>query len=205
MKYTLTIESDSAEDIRSVTEKLTGRVETETTPTAAPVATETPPVSETKTAPDATTDNGLDKIGMAYDPSIHADPPSFKSDGTWKVARGKAEQAKAAVAAFKAAGGNITPPVIEDTKADEPVSNGMPGMPGMTAGAEPELEDVDIDTVMGKWTGLMESNKLTKEKALEICIRVTGIEDAQQHFTTFQNDDTARAKLYAELKEVEAG
>lgn len=210
MKYTLTIESDSAEDIRSVTEKLTGRADTTVAPATETVATTTttaPAAEETKTAP--TGDVAVDGIGMPYDDAIHASPPSFKSDGSWKVKKGQADAAKTAIAAFKAAGGNVTPPVIEQPVA---APSGMPGtetktapvgMPG--AAPIPAAEPVALDVVMAKWTGLMESGALSAERATEICVQVTGNADATTHYPTFQTNETARAALYAELNAIEAG
>ena len=208
MKHTLTIEG-TAEEVRDALDKLTGRADTTTTTvtTAAPsTPAPAPTVEETKTAP---TEGGtVDSIGMPYDDDIHASPPSFKSDGTWKVARGKAEEAKTAVAAFKASGGNITPPVIEQPTAptNMPVAetkSETTGMPGVAP--TPPVEIVALDTVMAKWTDLMESGALSAERATEICVKITGSTDAKTHYPTFQTNETARAALYAELNAIEAG
>lgn len=198
MKYTLTIESDDANDIRSVADKLATRDD-------APVAKPTPkPKADDKPKDeiDENTEKSVDSIGMPYDETIHADPPSFKADGSWKVRNGQASAAKAAIAAFKAGGGNIEPPVVEDAPVE---TGGMPGVKAQTGMPVPTAEPVTLDVVMKKWTGLMESGKLSAERATEICVEVTGKTDAQQHYPTFQTDETARADLYAKLNEIEAG
>ena len=198
MNYTLTIESDSAVDIRSVTEKLASR----DSDTPAPKKHKPKPKADDK--PNVESDDNTEKtvvsIGMPYDDAIHASPPSFKSDGTWKVARGKSDEAKAAVVAFKANGGNIEPPVVEETKA----TGGMPGVTVSTGMPTPPADPVTLEVVMKKWMGMMESGKLSQARATEICVEVTGSEDAQTHYPTFKTNETARAALYAKLNEIEA-
>ena len=206
MKHTLTIEG-TADEIRTALDNLTGRNDAPAQTTTAPATEQpAPAVDETKAAP--TGDAAVDESGMPYNASIHASPPSTKTDGTWKVKKGQAEAAKAALAAFKASGGGVTPPVIEQPDA---APTGMPGtetkaaptgMPG--AAPIPTAEPVALDVVMAKWTGLMESGALSAERATEICVKVTGNTDATTHYPTFQTNETARAALYAELNAIEA-
>jgi hypothetical protein len=202
MKHTLTIEG-TADEIRTALDNLTGRVETPAS-TGTETSVKAAPAPASSQVAEKTDEPTVDAIGMPYDEAIHASPPSFKTDGSWKVKKGQADAAKAAIAAFKAAGGNVEAPVIEQP-------TGMPGTETKTAptgmpgtAPVPTAEPVALDVVMAKWTGMLDNGTLSPERATEICVKVTGSNDATTHYQTFQTNETARAALYAELNAIEA-
>lgn len=204
MKYTLTIEADNPEELREVTEKLTGRADTPSAVTEpTPTITETPVVEETKSDD---TEPQVDVDGMPYDPEIHSTPASTKADGTWKVRKGKADEAKAAQQAFKAQGGNITPPVIEETRE---VPTGLPQAETKAApslpGSEniPVNEPVNIETLFEKATELFQAQSIDANGLGDIYEKHVGTRDAAKATELFGTNETARANAYADLVAIE--
>lgn len=188
-KYKLEIEFEDEESLRAylggeTRAAVTAPVETET---KAAAAVET----ETKAADDEITDE-VDGDGMPYDPEIHASPKSFTSDGNWRAKRGKAEEAKEARAAFKAGGGNVTPPETETKPA-------MPGMPGAApAAAEEKAAPVTYETLLDKTVGMMERGKIDGDAVMALYGKI-GVTDP----SSLETNESQRAALYAELCAIE--
>lgn len=136
----------------------------------------------------------VDADGMPYDAEVHSESRALTAAGLWKAQRGKAAQAEAARAAFKAKGGTIAPP------ADLPVTTAaaaMPGLPTTAAAAMPGLPvaavsraPVSFEAVVAKLTDLMSRGKVVAAE-LGAIYMLAGAAGPEQ----FETDETARAKL----------
>lgn len=135
----------------------------------------------------------VDADGMPYDAEVHSESRALTAAGLWKAQRGKAAQAEAARAAFKAKGGTVAPP------ADLPVTAAaMPGLPTTAAAAAmPGLPvaavsraPVSFEAVVAKLTDLMSRGKVAATELGAIYI-LAGAAGPEQ----FETDETARAKL----------
>lgn len=197
MKLQLTYQFDSEDELRAHLGTETRVAVEAPVQAAAPVeavAVEAPvEVEETRSASD------VDGDGMPYDVAVHSDPPSFTADGLWRAKRGKGDEAKAARAAFKAKGGNMTAP------AELPV--GMPGMPVMPA-APAALpadapEPISLDRVIEKITGMIQRAKLSEQVLAGLYQKHSGVADPAASFGVFNTNESARASLFGELCEIE--
>lgn len=141
--------------------------------TPEPTATSTP-AATTEERAEAPADAELDVHGMAWNEEIHASTKAKNADGSWKARKGQAEAAKNAIAAHKAAGGNVTPPADLPEADATPATNGMPaaasGMPaagGMpTAGARAEEDmppPVSLAQVEEKIVGMLGRGTLVNQ------------------------------------------
>ena len=204
MKLQLTYHFENEEELRA---HLGGETRSAaapvTAPVVAPVAIEDT-TAQVEVAPVATEERAasdLDADGMPYDESVHADPPSTTADGLWRAKRGKADEAKAARAAFKAAGGNVEAPADLPTTMTMP---GMPGMPGMPSALPADApEPVSLDRVIEKITSMMKRNRITEQMLTGLYTKHSGIADPQQSFQVFNTNESARANLFGELCEIE--
>lgn len=204
MKYILTIESDDAEEIRDAAEKLTGRAAPSPAATKGVDTTSAKPAPEkTKADPD---DAAFDSDGMPFDAAVHATSRAVNADGTWKAQRGKAEEAKAARAAFKASGGGIDAPAdVEENEA--------PGLPGTkkTAPALPGAEKippatpVTFEDFVAKATAVLEGGKADNEAVLQVYRDATGQSDTNEAAKTLQTNESMRRKAVDLLTELENG
>ena len=155
-------------------------------PTPAP-AVEPEPQTETRGADET------DKDGMPYDGEIHSDPPAFTSDGLWRAKRGKADEAKAARAAFKAKGGDVTPPAAPSA---------MPGaMPSTLPDDAPA--PVSLDRLIEKINVMITRGAADEATLTDLYAKHSGV-SAAESFGVFQTNETARANLYAALDALEA-
>lgn len=220
MKLQLTYHFETEEELRA---HLGG--ETRTAPAAAPVAAAPIPAAAPvaaapipAAAPVAIADesgtvsrDALDGDGMPYDESVHSDPPSFTSDGLWRAKRGKAEEAKAARAAFKARGGAVAAPA--DLPAAAPIAAptvapaGMPGMP-VAAAAPTALpvdapEPISLDRVIEKITGMINRGTLGEQTLAGLYAKHSGVADPAASFNVFNTNESARAHLFADLCNIE--
>jgi len=168
---------------------------------------ETRVTESTDDATEQTNDSDVDSDGMPYDPDIHTETKAVNADGTWKARRGKADEAKAAREAFKAAGAGVTPPaaVVETTvapampgSAPAPAAT-RPGMPG----AAPAPAPVSFDRVFSKLTGMFEAGKIDSPTALQFYEKSAGTSDAAAAANIYQTNETARASLFKLLCEIE--
>jgi len=193
-KFHVTMEFNSEEEM---IRHFSGKAETRATETA------DDPVEQTN-------DSDVDSDGMPYDPDLHTETKAVNADGTWKARRGKADEAKAAREAFKAAGADVTPPatVVETTIA--PTAPAMPGSaikPAATmpwgAGAAPAPAPVSFDRVFSKLTGMFEAGKIDSPTALRFYEKSAGTLDAAEAANIYQTNETARASLFKLLCEIE--
>lgn len=146
------------------------------------------PVAEPEVTAGA--DVTVDADGMPYDAEVHSESRAMTAAGLWKAQRGKAAQAEAARAAFKAKGGTVAAP------ADLPTAAAMPGLP-TTAAAMPGLPvaavsraPVTFEAVVAKLTDLMSRGKVAATELGGI-YALAGASGPEQ----FETDETARAKL----------
>lgn len=187
MKLHLTYEFESEEELRA---HLGG--ETRSVSTATVTATETVRTPEdapaAETEPEITAERDAD--GMEWNPDYHSTPKSFTDDGLWRSKRGKAEEAKAARAAFKARGG------AEPVAA--PAMPGAGGMPAMPVAAPVLPPPVSFERLVGKITGMMQRGKITADHLGPMYAKV-GATSAQQ----FETNESLRAALMADLVALE--
>lgn len=164
-------------------EELRAHLGQSTLDVAAPVEAEV----EVTAAADAT----VDADGMPYDPEVHSESRSLTAAGLWKAQRGKAAQAEAARAAFKAKGAGVAAPAdLPQTAAAMP---GLPGaaaaMPGLPVAAQSRAP-VSFEAVVAKLTDLMQRGKVVAHELGAIYMQA-GAAGPEQ----FETDETARAKL----------
>ena len=121
----ITIETDDINEARSLLDAL----ETRDAPaTTTPVGV---PLIQTH-APDEPGAREVDANGMEWSEDLHSGNKATNADGSWKARKGMAQQAKDALAAHKAGGGNITPPADTGMPTAD-VTGGMPNA-GATGG-----------------------------------------------------------------------
>lgn len=157
---------------------------------------------ENRVDPNNPDDSGeVDSNGMPWNPEIHASTRTKNADGTWKVQRGKADEAKAAVEAFKA---QQAPSEVESQP--EPEHNETPApapqmmdMPGATMPApSPEIPApvITYEQIVERFTKLMEAGKITDYQVIYNAAGVVNPAD-------LQTNESLRAALWAELDKVE--
>ncbi len=206
MKLQLTYLFETEDELRAhlavETRTAAAPVATETAiPTAAPVTvpvvTAAPSVEEPVT--DTVARTALDGDGMPYDEAVHADPPSFTAGGLWRAKRGKADEAEAARAAFKARGGAVQPPAVLPAA---PVA--MPGMPGAAAALPADApEPISLDRVIEKITGMINRGTLGEQTLAGLYAKHSGVADPAASFKVFNTNESARAHLFADLCNIE--
>lgn len=207
MKLQLTYHFENEEELRS---HLGGEVRasaplspvaalTTTVAAVAPVAEAAPVAAE-----DVRSATDLDGDGMPYDAAVHANPPSMTEDGLWRAKRGKADEAKAARAAFKAKGGNVAAPVGLPTAAVVAPTAALPGMPGMPSALPADApEPISLDRVIEKITGMLTRNKLSEQVLAGLYQKHSGVADPAASFGVFNSNESARANLFGELCTIE--
>ena len=192
-KIIITVECDDEADARSVLDKLTNRA---AAPEVAPEKTAAP-VEQTKS--DDVDDVVTDSDGMPWDEAVHASSREVNTDGTWKARRGKATEAKAARAAFKASGGDVTAPVVEEAP-------GLPGtktsaLPG--ADAIPPAEPITFDAFVEKATAVLASKKIDNAGISALYCEVTGEADVGAAAAKLETNETMRRAAVDKLTEIE--
>lgn len=199
----ITIETDDISEARSLLDALETRGTTTTPATTTPTqAIQTTP--EARVDPNAAADTpDLDSNGMSWNAEIHTSTKTLNADGSWKAARGKADEAKAAVSAFKAGGGNVTAP---ETAPAAGMPTGMPAAGGMP-GAAPAADTRDMAppvtqaTLEEKIIGMMGRGQLAQDKYAELLTK-HGI-DLADPSAVLSTNETLRAALYADCCEIE--
>lgn len=134
----------------------------------------------------------VDGDGMPYDAAVHSNPPSLTAKGLWKAQKGKAEQAEAARAAFKAGGGGIAAPTpVAVAPVAMPVfPTAMPVMPAAPAPAPV----VTFEQLVAKMQTAMNAGKIDAAGVVALYGQA-GITDP----AALANDLELCGKLYALL------
>lgn len=139
----------------------------------------------------------VDDDGMPWDGSIHAGTQTKTAKGQWKSLKGKAAEATAARAEFKASGGGLTPPDVTaaPVAAPAPAAPAAPALPSAPAApaAEITLEQVS-DLLVSKYTG----GGISDGDLANLYGRV-GITNAADPTPELASNAEIRAKLYSEL------
>lgn len=205
MKLQLTYQFENEDELRAHLSAETRTTQAAPTAPAPAVTTPEAEATEASTGNEPTRDD-LDGDGMPYDDAIHSDPPNFTADGLWRARRGKADEAKAARAAFKAGGGNVEPPAELPTAAPIGMPGGMPGMPTPAARTELPADapaPVSLEMVIEKIKGMMGRSKLGEQTLAGLYQKHSGVSDPAASFGVFNTNESARSKLFAELCEIE--
>jgi hypothetical protein len=195
MKLQLTYHFDDETELRA---HLATDTRAPVEPVAAPVEPVAAPVEERTEVGSET-----DADGLPYDADVHSDPPAFTSDGLWRAKRGKADEAKKVRADFKAAGGDIEPPVMPAAPAAI-----VPSMPGMPSAAGVQLpadapEPVTMEKVIEKITGMMTRGVLDEATLKGMYQKHSGVVDPTASYGVFNTNESARANLFNDLCETE--
>lgn len=135
--------------------------------------------------------SAVDGDGMPYDAAVHSDPPSMTTKGLWKSQRGKATEADAARAAWKARGGTVTAPVAPAAVVTAPAA-AMPGMPVLPVAAAP----VSMDQVIAA-AGAAQARGVSVERISAI-YGMIGLTDVAQ----FDTNETMRAAFVTEVNKL---
>ena len=155
------------------------------------------PAAPAPAEPEVTAERDGD--GMAWNPDYHSTPKSFTEDGMWRSKRGKAEEAKAARAQFKAAGGGmpatIAAPAMPVAAPAMPVA--APAMP-VAAPAAILPPPVDFGRLVGKITGMMQRGSIGGDSVAALYVKVGATSSAQ-----FETNESLRAALFTELCQIE--
>lgn len=169
------------------------------------------PAAKPETNDDATTRSDTDADGMPYNEAVHSDPPAFTADGLWRARRGKADEAKAARAAFKAGGGDVTPPADVQTRTEEPAAApaapvAAPAAPAAAPVAEAQ-PPVTLEAVYGKATEMLESGNIDGAGLRALYKETTGVDGSDDEIPTLagavlQVNETARAALMEKLNTI---
>lgn len=199
----ITFEYDDPKEARAHFDMITGDVKSAPV-TEAPAASPAPAATtETKEAEAPATVDGVDVHGMPHDPSIHQKDGAKKADGSWKAAKGKADEAKAALDAFRAAGGNVTPPETSTAPATGGMPSGMPaagGMPSAQKAADMPAP-VSQAKVEEKIIGMFQRGTLDNDKYVELLTK-HGI-NLEDPSSSLQTNESLRAALFGDCCAIE--
>lgn len=163
--------------------------------TATPVAAAPAPAAPAE-EPEMRNDADTDSDGMPYDPEVHTETRATNQDGTWKARKGKAAEAKAARAAFKAGGGDAEAPDVEERTEESVAATGMPGMPGTIPAETPE--PVSMERVIDKANGMMERKVVDQAGIGALYVKAGSTTLAE-----YESNETLRAKLFDLMCELE--
>ena len=181
MKIHVTYEFENEDEMRA-------HIGGETRAASAVVASQdVTPAAPAPAEPEVTAERDGD--GMAWNPDYHSTPKSFTEDGMWRSKRGKAEEAKAARAQFKAAGGVIAAPAM-------PVA--APAAMPVAAPAAILPPPVDFGRLVGKITGMMQRGTIGGDSVAALYAKVGATSSAQ-----FETNESLRAALFTELCQIE--
>ena len=139
---------------------------------------------------------------MPYDANVHSTPPSFTQDGRWRAARGKADEAKAARAAFLSSGGNVEPPADLPPPSvpslPEPAQERTaPSLPDLPSLPEAMPEPVTIEALFARLTEVIQAGR--SADVMNLYQKHLGTADRHQVGAALQNDETKRAALMQDL------
>ena len=211
-KISITIDGETIEEVRANMAEMLGRLggtdstqvatdapaqpaektETPATPAAAPAAAPAPAKGVDEG------DAAVDADGMPYDPAVHAATRTMTADGLWKAQRGKAAEAKAARAAFKAQGGNETAPAAAGLPGagEEKGDAGLPGAENLPTG-----DPVSLEQAVEIAQKALADTVIDTPGLLALYSEITGKADANDAFAVFQTDESARAALVDAIEE----
>ncbi len=192
-QITITINCENPEEARSILDKLENR--------AAPT-----PANQDYS-------NLTDSDGMPFNPEVHTAPDNFNKDGTWRAIRGKGEEAKAARAAWKAAGGNVTPPPVSETPpapvSETPPAPGVQAAPGVEARTEApppllpqQTEPPTLAEVMSKVKSVIDQELISNEDLIKVYEETSKV-SAKECMAVYKVDGEARRRLSAAMEEYE--
>ena len=200
-KITIQIECEDADEARSVIDQLTERS------AAAPVTKTDDVKTDVKAAELDPDEVVVDSDGMPHDEAVHASSREVNQDGTWKARRGKAKEATAARAAFKAAGGSVDAPVVEeDVKVPglpgtaEKTATGLPGVDKI-----PTAQPVTMEDFAAKASAVMESGKINGDELVAMYLEVTDQTDTAAAVKIFETNESMRRAAVERLTEIENG
>lgn len=86
----------------------------------------------------------LDVHGMPWNEAYHSTARTINADGSYKALKGKATECKAAVAAFKAAGGNQPAPAADTFTVQTGIPASLPGATAPAAGLPGAIRTEDM-------------------------------------------------------------
>lgn len=197
-KITVTYEFDNEDELRAHfgADAVVRAAPVATPSTPTPPAPEPAPEPEPEPVPVAAEPEVTDEVdadGMPWDPEFHATPKSFVGKGLWRAKRGKKDEADAERAKFKAAGGAVTAPVVEEA----PVATAT--MPAPAVMPSVSSEPVSMDEVAQKTHDLMEAKVLSMEQYTDT-LTLVGASSADDLTT----NETMRAAYYDKIIALEA-
>lgn len=220
MKYVITIEADSAEELREITTLLANRdaepaPEVKSAPDGVLIAegTTTEVKGDEVTEPETTAtreeetsadegDAAVDADGMPWNGDYHASSRAMTADGLWKAARGKAVAARQAREQFKAGGANEEAPADVETR-EAPAAPGMPGLPGAAAPATEVTSDVrtaSLEDVVTAAQAALDNERISGDALLTLYTDVTGAGTPEEAFEMFKEDNDLRVELLDEIQ-----
>ncbi len=169
------------------------------------------PIAAAAPAPVATPDTDdneplVDSEGMPWDPAVHAETKGVNKDGTWKARKGKAAEAKAARAAWKASGGNVEPPadIEERPPVVAPAAPPVAAMPTPTPVPPAAPSPVPTtEQVVEQLTAAFSNGIVTTENLAEIYGNA-GITNVADPMPEVEANEEIRRRLAGELNRVAA-
>lgn len=198
-KHHLTLEFDTETDLRAYLDARASNTAAVTAPVVAPEPEEEPATTTDRSA--------LDKDGMPYDETIHADPPSLTAKGEWRAKRGKTDEAKQAKSAFLAKGGTVEPPAdLPPAPPSVPSVPGVPGVsvapptiPGMDALPPSAPESVTTEKLFEAITDVMTRGKIDGAAMQAVYQEYAGTIDGVQLLGVLNTNETVRANIYRHI------
>ena len=199
-KHHLTLEFDSETDLRAYLDARAGNTAAVAAPVVAPEPEEEPATTTDRSA--------LDKDGMPYDETIHADPPSLTAKGEWRAKRGKTDEAKLAKSAFLAKGGTVEPPAdlppAPLASVAPPAVPGVPAapptIPGMDALPPSAPEPVTTEKLFEAITDAMNRGKIDGAAMQAVYQEYAGTIDGGQLLGVLNTNETVRANIYRHIQ-----
>ena len=197
----ITIATDDIGEARMLLDALDDR---SGTPAPAPTGDV---VSTSGDGADQVDDNEVDSNGMKWNADIHTSTRAQNADGSWKARKGKAQEAKDAVAAFKASGGNVEPPA--DVPTQEPAMPAAGGMPAAQRDMPPPISQAMLEE---KIIGMINRGTLLQDPEAAIGAAAAntyqGLLDAHQvsrddPTSVLSTNETLRAAIYAACCQIE--
>lgn len=206
-KISMVMEFNDESELRAYLDGQANRASTddaagsyEHAPTQATRASFEPGATDAAPATEEPTEDSRDVDGMPYDSSVHSNPPSFTQDGRWRAARGKADEAKAARAAFLSSGGNEEPPADlpeVPSAAVAPETRAEPGLPELPGLPEPMPEPVTVEALFARLQDVISAGH--SGQVMDLYQKHIGTADRHQVGAALQNDETKRAALMKDL------
>ena len=140
----------------------------------------------------------VDCHGMPWNPEIHASTKNLNADGSWKAARGKADEAKQAIVDFEKAQVAETEAAQTEAKPTGGMPGGMPGAAKTMPAPDPEIPPrvIEFAELTERFIGMMESGKITD---YQVPYKAAGVTNPDE----LETNESLRAALWAELDKIE--